>query len=153
VYKDEEGVAHTVKGSVSAIRRSLKEGLLGDASNIRASRTKTGPFENLRSYPEFRDLVVEPAPMTVPRAVNTPVGPPLDTPSARTPSPTEPRATPLPAPAAAPTADDDDMMPHIDLAPGPAASTGPSVEWLKWLLLLLIAVATAVIAYFLLPTK
>ena len=30
------------------IRRSLKEGLLGDASNVRASRTKTGPFEPLR---------------------------------------------------------------------------------------------------------
>ncbi len=67
VYKDEEGVMHTVKGSVPAIRRSLKDGLLGDASNIRASRTKTGPFENLRSYPEFRDMVVAPAPLAVPR--------------------------------------------------------------------------------------
>ena len=31
VYKDETGQAHTVKGSTSAIRRSLKDGLLGDA--------------------------------------------------------------------------------------------------------------------------
>src|SRR5262249_54398097 len=51
VYKDEESVMHTVKGSTSAIRRSLKEGLLGDASNVRASRAKTGPFEQLRGYP------------------------------------------------------------------------------------------------------
>src|SRR5262249_22458049 len=67
VYKDDEGVTHTVKGSIAAIRRSLKDGLLGDASNVRASRTKTGPFENLRSYPEFRDMVVAPAPLAVPR--------------------------------------------------------------------------------------
>jgi serine/threonine protein kinase len=58
VYKDEEGESHTVKGATSAIRRSLKEGLLGDAGNIRASRSKAGPFEPLRSHPEFRDLVV-----------------------------------------------------------------------------------------------
>src|SRR4051794_17032178 len=32
VYEDDEGVPHTVKGTTSAIRRSLKEGLLGDAS-------------------------------------------------------------------------------------------------------------------------
>jgi hypothetical protein len=58
VYKDDEGVQHTVKGTTAGIRRSLKEGLLGDASNIRTSRSKEGPFEMLRTYPEFRDLVV-----------------------------------------------------------------------------------------------
>jgi serine/threonine protein kinase len=58
VYKDEEGVSHTVKGSTPAIRRSLKEGLLGDASNIRASRTKDTGFDTLKSFPEFRDLIV-----------------------------------------------------------------------------------------------
>jgi len=63
VYKDETGIPHTVKGTVSAIRRSLKDGLLGDASNVRASRSKAGPFEPLHSYPEFRDLVVEAAPL------------------------------------------------------------------------------------------
>ena len=52
---------HTVKGSTEGIRRSLKERLLGDASNIRACRSKTGPFEPLKGYPEFRDLVVTPA--------------------------------------------------------------------------------------------
>ncbi|MGL4551269.1 MAG: serine/threonine protein kinase, partial [Gemmataceae bacterium] len=54
VYKDDEGATHTVKGSAAAIRRSLKDGLLGDASNIRASRVKQGPFEPLREFPEFR---------------------------------------------------------------------------------------------------
>ena len=31
---------------------------MGDASNIRAPRTKSGPFETLRNHPEFRDLVL-----------------------------------------------------------------------------------------------
>src|SRR5262249_41218048 len=58
VYRDEYGTPHTVKGTTSAIRRSLKDGLLGDAGNIKASRTKGVAFESLRSFPEFRDLVV-----------------------------------------------------------------------------------------------
>jgi serine/threonine protein kinase len=90
VYKDESGVVHTVKGSMNGIRRSLKEGLLGDASNVRASRSKTGPFESLRKHPEFRDLVVEPAPVTPP-SVRKPV---LST------TPATPPPAPIPAPAA-----------------------------------------------------
>jgi len=65
VYQDDTGMAHTVKGTVSAVRRSLKDGLLGDAGNVRAARTKAGPFESLRGYPEFRDMVVEAAPISV----------------------------------------------------------------------------------------
>ncbi|HJT76395.1 MAG TPA: serine/threonine-protein kinase, partial [Gemmataceae bacterium] len=61
VYKDDEGEVHTVKGSTAAIRRSLRDGVLGDAANVRASRVKAGPFEPLRGYPEFRDLVVTPS--------------------------------------------------------------------------------------------
>jgi serine/threonine protein kinase len=61
LYKDEEGAPHMVKGTVSAIRRSLKENLLGDATNIRAGKTKAGAFEPLRSYREFRDLAGSPA--------------------------------------------------------------------------------------------
>lgn len=57
VYKDDDGTMHTVKGSTDGIRRSLKERLLGDASNVRACRQKTGPFEPLTKFPEFRDLV------------------------------------------------------------------------------------------------
>jgi serine/threonine protein kinase len=56
IYKDDEGTTHTVKGSTAGIRRSYQEGLLGDASNIRASRSKTGNFEPLLGLPEFRDL-------------------------------------------------------------------------------------------------
>jgi serine/threonine protein kinase len=74
VYKDENGTMHTVKGSTSAIRRSLREGLLGDASNIRAARTKAGPFEPLRGYPEFRDIVVTPGAVNVAAAAAAPAG-------------------------------------------------------------------------------
>jgi len=63
VYQDEEGVTHTVKGTVNGIRRSLKEGLLGDTSNIRIAPCKTGPFESVRTFAEFRDLVVQPSKM------------------------------------------------------------------------------------------
>jgi serine/threonine protein kinase len=57
-YTDDEDVARTVKGTLQGIRRSLKDGLLGDAKHVRASRAKSGPFEALRKHPEFRDLVV-----------------------------------------------------------------------------------------------
>ncbi len=63
VYKDDMGQTHTVKGTTEGIRRALKEDLLGDASNVRACRSKSGPFQPLKGHPEFRDLVVEPAPM------------------------------------------------------------------------------------------
>jgi serine/threonine protein kinase len=162
VYKDELGTTHTVKGSATAIRRSLKEGLLGDASNIRASRVKTGPFENLRSYPEFRDLVVTPAPLSVPKAA-TPVSPTHDIPTVSPPMPEDGFATrrgpapssdrvaaAVPARKVAAGDEDDLMMPHIDLE-GPVESGGTGGEWLKWVALILIAVLTAVVAFFLLP--
>ena len=61
VYKDETGAAHTVKGSTEGIRNALANQLLGDASTILVSRTKTGHFQSLASVPEFRDLVIHPA--------------------------------------------------------------------------------------------
>ena len=58
IYRDDEGTVHTVKGTTDNIRKAYREGFLGDASNIRACRTKQGPFQSLHDYPEFRDLVV-----------------------------------------------------------------------------------------------
>lgn len=82
VYKDENGETHTVKGTSEGIRRAMKECLLGDASNIRACRTKVGPFQTLQDFPEFRDLVVEPVLMpsgnpatATASANNTPLNP------------------------------------------------------------------------------
>lgn len=57
-YQNEAGETHIIKSTTQTIRRSLSEGLLGDAGNIRASRTRSGPFEPLRGRPEFRDLVL-----------------------------------------------------------------------------------------------
>jgi hypothetical protein len=79
VYKDEKDEVQTVKGTTDGIRRALKDRLLGDPSLIRVCHSKQGPFLGLRTYPEFRDLVVEPAPMapapgnsSVPRGAATP---------------------------------------------------------------------------------
>jgi serine/threonine protein kinase len=63
VYKDENGVTHTVKGSTDGIRKALRDQLLGDTSLILVCRTKTGQFQSLASVAEFRDLVVTPAPL------------------------------------------------------------------------------------------
>jgi serine/threonine protein kinase len=61
VYKDETATTHTVKGSTEGIRNALANQLLGDATTILVSRTKTGHFQSLASVPEFRDLVIHPA--------------------------------------------------------------------------------------------
>src|SRR5262249_6081474 len=74
VYRDDEGTVHTVKGTTDNIRKAYREGLLGDASNIRAARTKQGPFQALHSYPQFRDLVLDPEAM-VARASTDPPAP------------------------------------------------------------------------------
>ncbi len=138
VYKDELGVPHTVKGSAAAIRRSLREGLLGDASNVRASRSKHGPFEPLRSYPEFRDMVVTAAPLSLP----TPPAP-RSSPTAAT-VPAQRRLKPDPS-----SNEQAPFVPH--LTPNPAKQDGAAYEWLKWLFLLAVALASAAAAYFFLP--
>ena len=156
VYKDDEGATHTVKGSVGAIRRSLKDGLLGDASNVRASRTKTGPFESLRGYPEFRDLVIAPAPLAVPRggssssAASAAQATLPDSRRAVTPLSDPPPTTDAPAAGAG----EEDAMPHIDLDARPREQEEEQgIEWLKWVLLLAIAIVTAVIGFYLLPSR
>jgi eukaryotic-like serine/threonine-protein kinase len=63
VYKDETGTTHTVKGSTEGIRNALRDQTLGDPAAVLVSRTKTGQFVPLMSVPEFRDLVVNPAPL------------------------------------------------------------------------------------------
>jgi serine/threonine protein kinase len=147
VYKDDESVMHTVKGSTSAIRRSLKEGLLGDASNVRASRAKTGPFEQLRGYPEFRDLIVEPTPASVPGMGSSTIVPLV--PASNT---TLTRRVPTTQPAVANSrspSSHSQAAPHIDLG----GDSPTSLEWLKWLMLAMVAVLSAAVALLLLPKK
>jgi serine/threonine protein kinase len=74
VYKDETGATHTGKATTEGIRRALREHRLGDPALILVSRSKTGPFASLASVPEFRDLVVSPAPLTPEVARSSPSG-------------------------------------------------------------------------------
>src|SRR5262249_36960319 len=148
VYKDDDGVMHTVKGSTSAIRRSLKEGLLGDASNVRASRAKTGPFEQLRGYPEFRDMIVTPTPASVPHPASSPATPSVSTAS----NPRDTRRVPSTQSAVSgsrPSSSSSQPAPHIDLG----GDSPSSLEWLKWLMLALVAVFSAIVALLVLPKK
>jgi serine/threonine protein kinase len=89
-YKDEEGKSHLVKGKVSAIRRSIQEGRLGDASNVVLSRTKTGTYSSLHDYPEFSDLLAAQVaeaverpdtPISLPRLPSTPTDGGFDVPA------------------------------------------------------------------------
>ncbi|MFO0970447.1 MAG: serine/threonine-protein kinase [Gemmataceae bacterium] len=170
VYKDDDGVIHTVKGSTAGIRRSLKEGLLGDATQIRLSRSKEGPFEGLRQRPEFRDVLfdqrgAQPAGGNQRNRAGSAVGGfsgPVGL--GETPLP-DPRQTPLPEPAVrssdalapasgmlaasailTPPRADASHAPHIALAAG----TG-SPEWVKWVGLILAAAAAGVAGYLLMP--
>jgi hypothetical protein len=61
VYQDKKGLRYKSTGSTRAIRRWLQKGGALKATNLRASRSLTGPFELLSSHPEFRDLVPAPA--------------------------------------------------------------------------------------------
>jgi serine/threonine protein kinase len=143
IYKDEEGTTHTVKGSTSAIRRSLKDGLLGDASNIRASRQKTGPFEPLKGYPEFRDLIVAAAPLPVPGAA--PAVAPRPTGNTRPVQRESTTESPIYKPSEAPA-----PAPHIPLGPTRRPEDAP-LPWVTWLLLMLVALASAIAAFYFLP--
>ena len=137
VYKDDEGVTHTVKGTVAGIRRSLKEGVLGDASNVRASRSKQGEFEFLRSFPEFRDLVIELAPLGVAPGIRTPSAIKALSTSGMQEAPTVPAAA-----AFIPTS-----APHIPVTQ-PRRPAGRAF-WPQAILLLFLALAAAAAGYFL----
>ncbi|MBL8795961.1 MAG: serine/threonine protein kinase [Planctomycetia bacterium] len=141
VYKDDDGTMHTVKGSTDGIRRSLKERLLGDASNVRACRQKSGPFEPLKIYPEFRDLVMSLTGATTPTpAPNTPpskAGTQASTWAAR-PSPVANNRPATPNLT-------ESKPPHIPLE----TRGSPALGWLMTLLLVLIGGATALVAIWL----
>lgn len=139
VYRDEEGDQHTVKGGVGAIRRSLKEGLLGDAANIRASRSKQGPFEPLRTFPEFRDLVLSKSPSTPAPVPTSRVAPP-PVPMSAAPSDAGTRSVPVspsgsrlagtvPTSRSVPAVSDE---PHLVL---PGEDHSSDLNWFAWALL------------------
>ncbi len=168
VYKDDEGETHTVKGGTEAIRRALREGFLGEAENVVACRQKQGPFVALRTYPEFRDLLVVPAalptPGTTPSKVTPPPssgrwpgrttptsGPPsggrVPSPSERRPVPRDPSSATHRALLDVPADGSSQRLPHIPLVAG----RRPTAELLMWGVVFLVALATAFAVYYLMP--
>jgi serine/threonine protein kinase len=128
IYRDEEGGLHTVKGTVQAIRRSLKDGLLGDASNVRVSQSRTGTFQPLGDFPQFRDLLL--------------IGP--GTPAARE-----------TISEASATRQEKRPQPHISLSTTYQEERSAATvvaEMIKWSLLAIILAATAVGAFFLMES-
>jgi serine/threonine protein kinase len=148
VYKDDEAVMHTVKGTMTGIRRSLKEGLLGDAGNVRVSRTKSGPFETLKNHPEFRDLVVAPAPLPGPGGKRAAA--PSAAPAQQETVPFPPEL-PEPPPAVPSLAADGDPGISVFLPVIHREQTSAHPEWFKWTILIFVALATGIAGYFLLP--
>ena len=146
IYKDENGTPHTVKGSTAAIRRSLKEGLLGDAANIRAGRSKSGPFEPLSELPQFRDLILATGSKqphtTLLRADPSSNRLPGLNPSSGSSSASQRSLTSAPAAPA-------DPVPHISLTSKPTEESG--MGWGTLVFLILVAVGSAVAAFFLMP--
>jgi serine/threonine protein kinase len=148
VYRDEQGTAHTVKGSVNAIRKSLRDGLLGDAANVRASRTKAGPFEPLTSYPEFRDAIGAPPSGAAPAprastAVPVPQRPSSAT-SNRSDAANSSGIRGMSAPRTAPA---DESPPHIILPP---RENPGMTEVIRWGFLILVALISCAVATWLL---
>jgi serine/threonine protein kinase len=62
VYHDGDGSVRTTSGDTATVRQALTDGKLAAADTVRGSRSKLGPFEPLHTFPEFRDMVVQPAP-------------------------------------------------------------------------------------------
>lgn len=128
VYQDEFGTTHTVKGSTQAIRRCLKEGRLGDAEEVRIAKSQAGPYESLKNQPEFRDLVIAPAALSVsPDSGKVP---------ARAPSAP---ARPMPVAKQQAPIESGYRSANIDLQPPPKANRG-GTDWLTWVLFSLVLV-------------
>jgi serine/threonine protein kinase len=138
IYRDDQGKDHTVKGSVNAIRKSLRDGLLGDAGNIRACRTKAGPFEPLLSYREFRDV----------SAGETPAPAAPSHGAAARPASAASNRPETPTPAANPTpAESGEGKPlHIIL---PSSTDTGVTEAIRWGLLGMVALVTGLVTYWL----
>jgi hypothetical protein len=138
-YEDDEGVSQVVKGTLAAIRRCLRDGLLGDAENVRVSRAKAGPYEPLRTHPEFRDLVVAPRVLSLPKRSSSRSGLRPAKPSATESEPTV-KSRPLNTPRGATY-----QAPQIDF--GSAEDRESSSDWRTWLLVLLVVAASFSIGF------
>jgi serine/threonine protein kinase len=156
-YKDEDGVSHMIKGPMAGIRRNLKNGLIGNPNHIRASRSKTGPFELLKNHPEFRDLVVT---LTAGPLANLERKPSTSPLPGQTPSPQfrhdiPPTAAPPSKPAMSkPNPPPKSPPPDMELTPAPHIylhNQQPVTDWGKVILFLLTIAAVVVAGYYFYP--
>jgi serine/threonine protein kinase len=75
-YTDDQGKQHVVKGTAKAIRRSFKDGILEDPFKYKLAKSVEGPFEEMKIFPEFRDLAVQlTKPNSTPNSKTQPVDP------------------------------------------------------------------------------
>jgi serine/threonine protein kinase len=161
VFTDEDDVTHSVKGTIKGIRHSLQQGRLQNAQNVRVARTKAGPFEPLRAFPEFRDLVIQPEKVLTPKQAA----------AAAHAQPTELDVS-LSAPTAPPGLSDSSVLTTTTLgmsamqaaiAPLPPAPAGPRInlgasqptwtpDYFKWAVLFAFFGGIATLGIYILPT-
>jgi serine/threonine protein kinase len=132
-YTDAQGKPHLVKGRLAGIRRSVKEGRLGEAGAILISRTKNGAYGPLRDHAELRDLIGDTPPPPPRRATTTtPLNLPLTSPEAGSPGPDDKGASgplrKLP-------------VPHFPFRVGQSET----LEWVKLFFLIGAAVAIGIV--------
>ena len=117
--------------------------MIPDPRGPQAARWRQRKFELLRSFPEFRDLIVVPAPLASPGAGNSAKKPAANQPKAKRKgavlSPNDPTLVADQALSAK------SRVPKINL--GPKKRGWPA--WLQWLLFGLVAGAAAVVGWFL----
>jgi serine/threonine protein kinase len=130
-YADQQGKPHLVKGRISGIRRSLRDGRLGNPHKVLVCRTKAGAYGPLRSFPEFQDLVID--------ASGARRDTPLNLPSTPTDSNLGDDVAEL-------SASSKNRIPHIRLE----TSHSPS-EWLMLCALVGFAIAVGVVAALVFP--
>lgn len=172
VFTDTDEIGRTSAGDTESMRKTLNDGQLGKPETVRGSRSKLGPFEPLHTFPEFRDLVVQPAPgppLSEKSSANfqkasrlqpqgpdgaTRIGePPPDT--AETMGPTAAKTLgpfPAVAPPAAPLRSE--PAPHFHFAGAHSVGDGPnrSMELVKNVLIVLATlIATLVAVKYLMP--
>ncbi|MCS7046704.1 MAG: serine/threonine protein kinase [Gemmataceae bacterium] len=153
-YKDEDDVIHTVKGSTEGIRKSLRRGLLGDGSNVKVARSKTGPFEPLRSRPEFRDLLLDTVNCSHQDTAKLASSAPMRTPAPQTRTFPSEAVPPLHSrlgdsgilASTVPECSSTTATPNIVLE-----RSEPTPDWLRWSVLVLFASVTGVALFFVWP--
>ena len=147
-FEDDDGEVRSGKGTSKSVRRGVQDGRLGEPAKVRASRSKSGPFEPLRKHPEFRDLVVLPAAPT-PVSVSCPTPMPKKLEADRIPHPPTPVTMAFEAPVGLSISG---PGPMIEFAPqarkAPSSSTS---DWVKWAVVFAMALAAGLGGYFLMP--